>query len=1035
MKTNSILLSLALFFCLGVQTSAYSGPKTTFDVPKAQTEKIKAKVNSGEFSLSSFAFVENKGQVYGFDGLPHPEVKFSFQQGNTQIFLLEKGIAYQFTRMHYPEGYQEMMRDKGSDVDFDKMSELQKQIRTETFRMDMTLQGANKKAEITTEGRSADYTNFYNRDVLDIHAYSKVTYHNIYPGIDWVIYTKGTEVKYDFIVKPGADPSLIKMQFHHQEDMTLNKDGSFTLKNSLGSITEKSPDSFQSGMRIGTQFILDNKIVSFDLENYNHQETLVIDPALVWATYYGYIGGDLGRSCTTDSFGNVYLSGFTSSNNFIALSGHQIIYGGNYDSFLVKFNTNGVLQWATYYGGSGDDRAFSCVVDGASNVFLAGTTQSSIGIASSGHQNNYGGAQDVFLVKFNNNGVRQWGTYYGGLAADYSFMCQVDASGNVYLSGITQSNTGTIIATAGSHQTSHGGGDDAFLVKFNMSGIRLWGTYYGGSGNDYSYSCSTDPSGNVYLVGFTGSNTGTIIATSGSHQPTIGGGTDAFLVKFNSSGVRQWGTYFGGTAGENGYSCYSDASSNIYVVGYTGSLNGIAAGGHQNIFGGLGDAFLVKFSSSGVMQWGTYYGGAGSDAGLSCVIDAIGNVFLAGYTESTNGTSISTAGSPQSSFGGQRDAFLVKFNTSGIRDWGTYYGASDIEEGISCSVDNFGNIYLAGRTQSGSGIATIGGYQIQYGGNTDAFLVKFCDIPAQPTPINGNTIVCLGSNQSYSISVVPSALSYSWSLPATGWSGVSTTNSITAIVGSSGTISVTALNACGISVPQTISITSNPSPVITVNSASICQGSSFTIAPSGALSYTIEGGVAVVSPSTSSTYTVSGTNSLGCVSQSPATSSVNVFSLPNVSINGTVATICEGEELTLNASGASNYTWSTGANTASINIAPITTITYSIIGTDANGCENTAFFTQAVDPCVGLQELPVKNEQHSVFPNPHDGLFYIETSQSLGVSIYNSLGQLILQRKLNEGKNQINLNEHANGIYFIEINQNGKTNRMKLIKE
>jgi len=1017
---------------------AFSRPNA-FDVPKGEAEKMKAKVNSGEFSLSSFAFVENKGQVYGYDGLPHPEVKFSFQQGNTQIFLLEKGIAYQFTRMHYPEGYQEIMRDKENVQDLEKMTELQKQIRTETFRMDMTLKGANNNVEITTEGRSADYTNFYNRDVLDVHSYSKVTYHNIYPGIDWVINTKGTEVKYDFIVKPGADPSLIKMQFHHQEDLSLNRDGSFTLKNSLGSISEKAPVSFQSGRCIGTQFILDNNLLSFDLENYNHQETLVIDPALVWATYYGYIGGDDGRSCTTDSFGNVYLSGYTSSNNFIALSGHQIIFGGYYDSFLVKFNANGALQWATYYGGPGDDRAFSCVVDGLSNVFLAGMTQSSIGIAASGHQNNYGGAQDIFLVKFNNNGVRQWGTYCGDLGSDYGRSCTTDASGNVYLAGYTSSGGGTIIATSGCHQSTYGGGAvDAFLVKFNAAGVRQWGTYYGGTGDDLGYACSSDASGNIYLAGLTQSGTGTIIATSGSHQSTFGGVTDAFLVKFNSSGVRLWGTYYGGNGYDYGYSCASDATGNVYLAGSTPAITGTViatAGAHQTINGGANDAYLVKFNSSGLRVWGTYYGGSGSENIYSCASDVAGNVYLAGYTESINSTSISTAGSPQSSFGGLRDAFLVKFNTSGIRDWGTYYGASDIEEGISCAVDNLGNIYLAGRTQSGSGIATIGGYQIQYGGISDAFLVKFCDIPAQPTAINGNTLVCLGSNQSYSISVVPSALSYSWSLPATGWSGASTTNSITAIAGSSGTISVTALNACGASVQQTISITSNPSPVITVNSGSICQGTSFTIAPSGALSYTIEGGVAVVSPSISITYTVSGTNSLGCVSQSPATSSVNVFSLPNVTINGTVATICVGEELTLNASGASNYTWSTGANTASINIAPITTTTYSIIGSDANGCANVALVSQAVDPCVGLQEVPVKNESHSVFPNPHDGLFYIETSQSLGVSIYNSLGQLILQRKLNEGKNQINLNEHANGIYFIEINQNGKTNRMKLIKE
>ena len=130
---------------------------------------------------------------------------------------------------------------------------------------------------------------------------------------------------------------------------------------------------------------------------------------------------------------------------------------------------------------------------------------------------------------------------------------------------------------------------------------RLWGTYYGGSGTDLGYSCSTDASGNVYLAGSTGSNTGTVIATTGAHQSAYGGGSyDAFLVKFNASGVRQWGTYYGGSSGDYDFSCSTDATGNVYLAGNTQSETAIATtGAHQSVYGGGGgllNVFLAKFT-------------------------------------------------------------------------------------------------------------------------------------------------------------------------------------------------------------------------------------------------------------------------------------------------------------------------------------------------------------------------------------------------------------------------------------------------------
>ncbi len=218
----------------------------------------------------------------------------------------------------------------------------------------------------------------------------------------------------------------------------------------------------------------------------------------------------------------------------------------------------------------------------------------------------------------------------------------------------------TAIATTGSHQSSYGGGSrDAFLVKFNSNGIRQWGTYYGGSGWDFVHSTATDRIGNVYLAGLTPSTTA--IATTGSHQSSYNGGDrDAFLVKFNSNGIRQWGTYYGGGGNDFGYFIATDGIGNVYLAGYTSSTTAIATtGSHQSSHGERGDAFLVKFNSSGVRQWGTYYGGSDYDAGWTIAINGSGNVYLAGVTQST--TAIATTGSHQSTYGGDWDAFLVKF--------------------------------------------------------------------------------------------------------------------------------------------------------------------------------------------------------------------------------------------------------------------------------------------------------------------------------------------------------------------------------------
>ncbi len=518
--------------------------------------------NSDSRSLAPTGFEENKGQVMTTDGEAAPDVRFRFVQGNTSIFLLNNGIAYQFNRLHKPEGMddleEEARRDPAKQRDLDALRE---QVWLETYRMDMSLEGADPNAQVSTEGRSADYTNYYTHDVLDVHSYQHITYHNVYPGIDWVLYTTGKGIKYDFLVHPGADPAMIRLRFKDHEELRVQADGSLVHANRMGRFTEDRPVSYQNGREVDTRFVLDEDMLHFEMDAYDASRALTIDPARIWGTYYGGVGDDFGYSCGTDDNGNAYLVGITASSVAMASGGHQNSYGGNQDAFLVKFNSVGTRLWSTYYGGSNYDSGESCVVDGNGDVYMGGSTQSTTAVAIGGHDNTLGGNYDAYLVKFNWAGVRQWGTYYGGSSFEFSSSCAIDGSGNVYLAGSTGS---TAAIGSGGHQNALGGGDDAFLVKFSPTGVRLWGTYYGGSSFDNGHSCAVDGSGNVYLAGRTQSTTA---IASGGHQDIYGTGLqDAFLVKFSATGIRQWGTYYGGSGNDFGFSCSADGSGNVEAI-------------------------------------------------------------------------------------------------------------------------------------------------------------------------------------------------------------------------------------------------------------------------------------------------------------------------------------------------------------------------------------------------------------------------------------------------------------------------------------
>lgn len=690
-----------------------------------------------------FVFAENKGQVTDQAGHTRPDVLFTAHGNNAKIFLAKTGIHYQFSRT---------------------LTGKNKPTETQLHRFSLELQGANTQPVIRKEGQTAFrehyYTNLTPKEgITDVATFEKVVYENVYPHIDWVVYSKNNSLKYDFIVHPGGKPSDIRLKVKDALSAGITADGGLLMHTSLGDVQEKAPESFSNGEAVPSKFIqYEDGAIGFAVQA-DPAATLVIDPSVTWATYYGGTGTDDAQGFAMDASGNMFVGGVTSSNSGIAMTGgFSTAIQGTVDNFLVKFSPAGTPLWATYYGSvdpalpaSNGELGGSCTVDNAGNVYMAGTIKSpfSTNITTTGaYQTVHGGSWDAYLVKFNGSGVRQWATFFGGSGTEYAYGCSTDATGNVFLSGATNSTTG--IATTGAYQTTLGGSNDMFLAKFNSAGAIQWSTYFGGADNEgvstdfyiSIHNTATDNAGNIVLAGTTASSSG--IASTGAQQTVYGGQQDAFLAKFSPTGARLWSTYYGGPdqESEGSASVAIDATNNVYLVASTYSNTGIAtAGAFQTVNAGGGDNLLAKFNDAGTLQWATYQGGSGWEYYPTVTTNSSGQVLLASSTYSNSG--INTAGGFQAVNTGGSEGVLAKFSGGGAMLWSSYLGGPSTDA-LSSAITSGTDIFVLGRTQSTTGIATPGAYKTTLtGSDFDAFLTKISDIaPCVPDSVNDPVTIC-----------------------------------------------------------------------------------------------------------------------------------------------------------------------------------------------------------------------------------------------------------------------------------------------------
>jgi len=293
-----------------------------------------------------------------------------------------------------------------------------------------------------------------------------------------------------------------------------------------------------------------------------------------------------------------------------------------------------------------------------------------------------------------------------------------------------------------------------------------------------------------------------------------------------------------------------------------------------------------------------------------------------------------------------------------------------------------------------------------------------------------NSVICEGATTTLNAS---GADTYLW----TGGviNGVAFTPTVTSTYSVTGTNTLTGCTSTNTAFGT---VTVNALPVISVNNGAICYGQSFTITPSGASTYTFANGSAIVTPTITSSYSVTGTSTEGCVSANPAISSVTVNNLPSVAVVSSSTLLCSGETATLTASGAITYTWSTNATGTSISDTPTLTTTYTVTGEDVNGCTNTAFITQSVSTCAGIKAQNNQSYEIKVYPNPSNGMVNVKfetINEHLTIEVYNTLGQLILNHKVESVTNVLNLSDKKNGLYIVKVIDNNKVvSVQKLIK-
>ncbi|HTR39098.1 MAG TPA: SBBP repeat-containing protein [Bryobacteraceae bacterium] len=506
----------------------------------------------------------------------------------------------------------------------------------------MSFAGGNPSAPMAAEASQRSTSNYFvgndpTKWRTAVPNYARVRYSGIYPGIDLVYYGREGTLEYDWIVAPGADPGKIRITFEGRPDLRIDGQGDLVIRQGGNEYRHKKPAIYQE--IAGKRTAVDG----------------------LWVVR--------GSECS-----------------------FQI---GVYDHTRT-LTIDPPLVFATYEGGNLADYAYAVAVDAAGNTYVAGGTGSSNFSTSGALQGALKGVEDVSVTKINSDGSSKiFSTFLGGGGPDEGKGIAVDNEQNVYITGSAGSFD---FPMKNPIQGTWGGSGDAFLTKLDPSGALLvYSTYLGGNAIDYATAVATDPVGNAYIVGVTFSAN---FPTVNPFQAAKGAQQDAFVAKANPDGSAWvYCTYLGGNAVDEGYAIAADSNGNAYVTGYTGSSNFPLQSPLRSSNSNSVDAFITKLNPAGsALVFSTYLGGTATDYGTGIVVDASGNVYVAGVAGSKD---FPVVNAMQPKLAGADDAFIAKLSANGSGlIYSTYLGGGSEDQAYGLAIDQAGNAYVTGRTNS-----------------------------------------------------------------------------------------------------------------------------------------------------------------------------------------------------------------------------------------------------------------------------------------------------------------------------------------------
>jgi hypothetical protein len=611
------------------------------------------------------------------------------------------------------------------------------EVVTRTSRM--TFAGANADAEVSGVNILPGHSNYFigkdpKRWRTGVPHFAAVRYSDVYPGIDLLFHARNAELEYDFIVAPGADPSAIRLSFEPAGGLSIDAKGNLVAPD----VMHRRPVVYQEigGERcdVAARYVIDDEgDVRFSVGEYDRAHELTIDPTLVYSTFLGGTEMDVAIGVAVDSSGYAYTTGLTDSIAFpvTPLPGTPLqgTRSGPTDAFVTKINPTGMsIVYSTYLGGSAYDEGLAIAVNATTGqVYLSGSTQSTdfpIGNAdgSAPIQSANGGGIDGFVTSLVPSGdALAWSTYLGGSGTDYARGIAVLA-GSAHVVGETQSADFPVVLSLQPLL----GIEDVFVSRINPNGSALvWSTFLGGTSDENAGGIAVGPLGDVFIAGDTASSDFPVMSLDplGPVQLTKAGFLDAFVarLRLNLTGTAPYleqvfGTFLGGSNNDRAFDVDIDSSQNVYVTGYTSSTNFPIFSAAQAMFGGGGyDAFVTKLTPFGSLKLFSTFLGGSTDDFANAVA-----VTPAGHATVAGHTRSSNfpALNPIQPYAGGTDAFITRFSLAGgSHTYSTHFGGSDFDRVRGVAVrPSFGLTVACGNTNSRNFTVTPGALQELFNG-------------------------------------------------------------------------------------------------------------------------------------------------------------------------------------------------------------------------------------------------------------------------------------------------------------------------------